>query len=60
VKSGGGGGGSAGNSIGTEMPSWTTPPASFNGFDNYNGLATEKKTSQFLCLSITLHCSGVS
>jgi hypothetical protein len=40
VKSGGGGGGSAGNSIGTEMPSWTTAPASFNGFDNYNGLAT--------------------
>lgn len=38
VKSGGGG--SVGNSIGTEMICWTTASAPFNGFDNYNGLAT--------------------
>lgn len=30
--------GSAGN--GTEMPCWTAAPATFNGFENYNSLAT--------------------
>lgn len=34
------GGGSVGNSAGTEMPCWTGAPTSFNGFENYNGLAT--------------------
>lgn len=34
------GGGSAGNAVGSEMSCWTATPASFNGFDNYNGLTT--------------------
>lgn len=33
-------GGSAGNAIGSEMPCWTPASSSFNGFDNYNGIAT--------------------
>ena len=33
--------GSAGNTVGAEMHGWAAaPPASFNGFDNYNSLAT--------------------
>ncbi|XP_057374770.1 protein gooseberry-like [Daphnia carinata] len=38
VKSGGAGSGS--NAIGNEMPCWPSASSSFNGFDNYNGIAT--------------------
>ncbi|KAI9556178.1 hypothetical protein GHT06_018752 [Daphnia sinensis] len=38
VKSAGAGSGS--NAIANEMPCWTAASSSFNGFDNYNGIAT--------------------